>query len=87
VTLGIRPEAWRLVPAGQGGLPLEVAVVEELGADGFVYGVSHVGDTAQNLILRVNERGSVRKGDVVHVTTDATRIHVFDTATGARLSD
>jgi multiple sugar transport system ATP-binding protein len=87
VTLGIRPEAWRLVPAGQGGLPLDVVVVEELGADGFVYGVSHIGETPQNLILRVNERGSVRKGDVVHVTTDAARIHVFDTATGARLSD
>jgi multiple sugar transport system ATP-binding protein len=87
VTLGIRPEAWRLVPAGQGGLPLEVAVVEELGADGFVYGVSHIGGTPLNLILRVNQRGSVHKGDVVHVTTDAARIHVFDTATGARLSD
>jgi multiple sugar transport system ATP-binding protein len=85
VTLGIRPEAWRLVPGGQ-GLPMEVAVVEELGADGFVYGVSHVAGTARNMILRVSERGSVRKGDVVHITTDATRIHVFDTDTGVRLS-
>jgi multiple sugar transport system ATP-binding protein len=74
------------VPDGR-GLPLEVAVVEELGADGFVYGVSDVGGTPQNLILRVSERGSVHKGDVVHVTTDAARIHVFDTASGIRLSD
>jgi multiple sugar transport system ATP-binding protein len=87
VTLGVRPEAWRLVPDGEAGLPMEVAVVEELGADGFVYGVSHVGGSAQNMILRVSERGSVRKGDVVRVTTDAARVHVFDTATGIRLSN
>jgi multiple sugar transport system ATP-binding protein len=87
VTLGIRPEAWRIVPGGRGGLPVEVVVVEELGADGFVYGVCRVGATSHDLILRVNERGSVRKGDIVHVTTDAGRVHVFDTVSGARLSE
>src|ERR1700710_1229324 len=36
VTVGVRPEAWRLVSEGDGGLPVTVTVVEELGADGFV---------------------------------------------------
>ncbi|WP_151084633.1 ABC transporter ATP-binding protein [Nocardioides cynanchi] len=87
VILGIRPEAWRIVSAGQGGLAVEVLVVEELGADGFVYGVSHIAGDAHDVILRVNERGSVRKGDVVHIATDPGRVHVFDTTSGARLSD
>ncbi|MDX6360513.1 MAG: multiple sugar transport system ATP-binding protein [Nocardioidaceae bacterium] len=86
VVLGVRPESWRLVSAGQGGLPLQVVVVEELGADGFVYGVTELAGTPQNITLRVSERGSVRKGDVVHITTDASRVHVFDTDTGNRLS-
>ena len=32
-------------------------------------------------------RDSVRKGDVIHVTTDPANVHVFDTDTGERLSD
>ncbi len=42
VTVGMRPENWRLVSAEQGGLPVRVTVVEELGADCFVYGTSDV---------------------------------------------
>ena len=40
ITVGVRPEAWRLVSAAEGGLPINVTVVEELGADGFVYGTA-----------------------------------------------
>src|ERR1700710_843222 len=35
ITVGVRPEAWRIVSAEDGGLPIKVTVVEELGADGF----------------------------------------------------
>ena len=45
ITVGVRPEAWRLVSEGEGGLPVKVTVVEELGADGFVYGTSGVEGT------------------------------------------
>src|SRR3954462_7697350 len=41
VTVGVRPENWRIVNAGE-GLPVSVTVVEELGADNFVYGTSDV---------------------------------------------
>ncbi|WP_148614256.1 ABC transporter ATP-binding protein [Nocardioides rubriscoriae] len=86
ITVGVRPEAWRLVSAEQGGLPVRVTVVEELGADGFVYGTSGVEGTPANIIVRVSGRDSVRKGDTIHVTTDPTAVHVFDTQTGQRLS-
>lgn len=39
------------------------------------------------VIVRVTQRDSVAKGDVIHVTTDPRGVHVFDTESGARLSD
>jgi multiple sugar transport system ATP-binding protein len=88
ITVGVRPEAWRIVSAEEGGLPVTVTVVEELGADGFVYGTCDVEGTPSNVIVRVSQaRDSVRKGDTIHVTTDPHSVHVFDTDTGARLSD
>ncbi len=87
ITVGVRPEAWRIVSAEQGGLPVDVTVVEELGADAFVYGTSDVEGTPHNIVVRVSDRNSVQKGEVIHVTTDPRNVHVFDTDTGERLSD
>jgi multiple sugar transport system ATP-binding protein len=87
ITVGVRPEAWRVVSAAEGGLPVQVTVVEELGADAFVYGTSGVEGTPHNIIVRVAGRDKVRKGDTIHVTTDPQNVHVFDTDTGERLSD
>jgi multiple sugar transport system ATP-binding protein len=87
ITIGVRPEAWRICSPGQGGLPIDVTVVEELGADAFVYGTSEVAGTPHNIAVRVAGRDSVHKGDVMHVTTDPQNVHVFDTDTGNRLSD
>ena len=61
------------MPESEGGLPVKVTVVEELGADAFVYGTSGVEGTPANIIVRVSQRDSVRKGDVIHVTTDPQR--------------
>jgi multiple sugar transport system ATP-binding protein len=87
ITVGVRPEAWRLVSANEGGLPVNVTVVEELGADAFVYGTSDVEGTPSNVIVRVSGRDHVQKGDTIYVTTDPHHVHVFDTDTGERLSD
>jgi multiple sugar transport system ATP-binding protein len=87
ITVGVRPEAWRLVSAEGGGLPIDVTVVEELGADGFVYGTCDVEGTPAQVIVRVTARGTVKPGDRIHVTTDPRQVHVFDTETGERISD
>ena len=86
VTVGVRPEAWKVVGDSSGGLPVKVTVVEELGADAFVYGTSGVEGTPNNIIVRVHGRDTVHKGETIYVTTDPHSVHVFDTDTGERLS-
>jgi multiple sugar transport system ATP-binding protein len=86
VTVGVRPEHWRLVNRHDGGLPVTVSVVEELGADAFVYGTSGVQGTPHDVVVRVDGRNGVRKGETLYVTTDPGHVHVFDTESGERLS-
>jgi multiple sugar transport system ATP-binding protein len=87
VTVGVRPENWRMVGPGEGGLPIKVTLVEELGADGFLYGTSDVEGTPENVVVRVEARRDHQKGETVHVTTDPHHVHVFATETGDRLND
>jgi multiple sugar transport system ATP-binding protein len=87
VTVGVRPEAWRIVSESEGGLPVKVTVVEELGADAYVYGTSGVEGTPHDIIVRINGRQNVQKGETIYVTTDPKQVHVFDTESGDRLSD
>jgi multiple sugar transport system ATP-binding protein len=86
IVVGVRPESWRLVGAEDGGLPVDVTVVEELGSDAFVYGTSGVEGTPNSIIVRVSGRDAVHKGDVIHVTTEPKSVHVFDAASGDRLN-
>ncbi len=86
ITIGVRPENWRMVEAGQ-GLPIKTTVVEELGADAYLYGTSEVEGTPSAIIVRTSGRDHVRKGEGFHVSTDPQHVHVFDTDTGERLSD
>ncbi|GAB2987583.1 ABC transporter ATP-binding protein [Nocardioides montaniterrae] len=85
VVVGVRPENWRLVGPGE-GIPLTVSVIEDLGADAYVYGSCDVEGTPHDLIVRARGRDSARKGELLHVTTDPANVHVFDKETGERLS-
>jgi multiple sugar transport system ATP-binding protein len=85
ITVGVRPENWRIVGDGE-GIPVKVTVVEELGADAFVYGTSGAEGTPDNVIIRIDARRNHHKGETLHVTTDPQHVHVFDTDTGQRLS-
>ena len=79
-------EAAGLVSDGDGGLPVTVTVVEELGADSFVYGTCDVEGTPSNVIVRIAGRTHPQKGETLYVTTDTEHVHVFDTESGERLS-
>ncbi len=89
VTLGVRPEAFR-VADGNEGIPVKVTLVEELGADAFVYGKSDDGtgggiDAGTDITVRVEARRHFEKGKTIMVTADPKDIHVFDTGSGERV--
>ena len=83
VTMGMRPEDLTLA---EHGLAVEVDVVEELGADAYIYGRAMGGDGLQ-VIARTDGRHPPKKGDTVHFAPDAGHVHLFDTESGQRLSN
>ncbi len=87
VTLGVRPESFDVSANGNGGLPLTVHVVEDIGADAFVYGEAQIDGGTQDLIVRVADRARPEKGQVLHVTPRAGETHAFSIKTGERLID
>ncbi len=61
-----------LVGEGE-GLPVEVDVVEELGADAYVYGGTEIGGERRPVIARVDGRTPPDKGAVLHLAPRAGR--------------
>ncbi|MEV7396898.1 sn-glycerol-3-phosphate ABC transporter ATP-binding protein UgpC [Aeromicrobium sp. NPDC092404] len=83
VTLGIRPE--NLV-ISDSGLKLEVDVVEELGADAYVYGRTDVGGSERTIVARADWRRPPAKGETIFLAPDdPAGVHVFATDSGRRL--
>ncbi|NJQ14596.1 ABC transporter ATP-binding protein [Streptomyces bohaiensis] len=98
VVVGCRPEHFDIVensgtelakddPSGAAGLAVTVNVVEELGADGYIYGTAEVNGETKDLVVRVGGRQIPEKGATLHVVPRAGETHVFATSTGERLSD
>lgn len=86
VTLGVRPEDLETDPSGE-GLPVEVDVVEELGADAYIYGHTTLDSTRYDIVARVDGRQPPLKADTVHVRLKQGHVHLFDTTSGVRLGD
>jgi multiple sugar transport system ATP-binding protein len=82
VVVGLRPESLELAADG---LPAEVQVVEELGADAYVFCVAELDDGPIKLVARVEARRAPERGDRVTLRPRAGEAHVFDAGTGERL--
>jgi len=80
VTLGVRPEDLDL---SERGLPVLVDVVEELGADAYIYG--RTTDSDLQIIARTDGRRPPEKGAIVSFTPKKGHVHLFDTSSGTRL--
>jgi multiple sugar transport system ATP-binding protein len=84
VVIGIRPEAWS--PGESGGLDVSVLVIEELGSEAFLYCTEDETDpTAAQVVARAEGLSATQKGDRLSLVPRLDRLHLFDSATGARL--
>jgi multiple sugar transport system ATP-binding protein len=84
VTVGVRPEDMDVVEAGA-GLPTEVEVVEETGADAYVYGSTEIGGERKPITVRVDGRTPPSKGSVLHLAPRSGGLHLFSGDTGERI--
>jgi multiple sugar transport system ATP-binding protein len=85
VTLGLRPESFESDPDGP--LRLRVILVEELGADSFVYGHLAGDDPeAKPFIVRHSGRALPAIGEVLGLAISADAEHLFHPDTGARIA-
>jgi multiple sugar transport system ATP-binding protein len=84
--IGFRPEDLRIVSESE-GWPIDVDVVESLGADAYVYGhVQALDGESRDVILRADGRTPPMKGDRVYVGIIPDHQHVFHAVTGERLT-
>jgi multiple sugar transport system ATP-binding protein len=85
VTIGVRPEDMDVTTNPTAGFPVTVDLIEELGADGYLYGHTEVGGVRQEFVVRVDGRLHPAKGDTVYLTPHPDHLHLFDDASGERL--
>jgi multiple sugar transport system ATP-binding protein len=82
LVVGLRPESLEL--AGE-GVPAQVEVVEEFGADAYVFCVADMAGAKTRLVARVSARGAPGQGDTVALRPKVEDAHFFDAETGDRL--
>jgi multiple sugar transport system ATP-binding protein len=78
LVVGLRPERVQL---GDTGLPGRLKLLEPTGPDTYAFVDTAVG----SLVSRVAGTVTQRVGDLVHLSWDARDLHLFDTATDARI--
>ena len=61
-------------------------MIEELGADGYLYGHTEVDGNRVDIVVRVDGRNHPNAGDKVVITPEPNHVHVFDTESGERLT-
>jgi multiple sugar transport system ATP-binding protein len=83
VIVGLRPEA--LEPAAD-GIPAVVEVVEEIGADAYIFASAELNGETTKLVARVEARQAPERGERVSLRPRAGAAHLFHPETGDRLT-
>jgi ABC-type sugar transport system ATPase subunit len=73
LTLGVRPEDFRVTSGGQGWVSGEIDLIEDLGSDRFL----HVSCDGIDVVARTGREGSIWQGDRVGLHVDSERVHLF----------
>ncbi len=86
VVFGVRPEDLRIAAPGETGIAAVIDLVEELGADGYLYGHVADGDQRRDIVARVDGRNHPVAGETVALVPDMAHAHLFDAESGERLN-
>jgi multiple sugar transport system ATP-binding protein len=84
VVVGLRPEA---LEVAADGIRARVEVVEELGADSYVFCASELAGGEARLTARTDARRSPQRGERIALRPVPGEVHLFDPETGERLPD
>ena len=82
LVLGVRPESLELAADG---IAAEVEVVEDIGADAFVFCAAEIGGEPTKLVARAGAKRAPARGERVLLRPVAEDAHVFDPVGGARI--
>jgi multiple sugar transport system ATP-binding protein len=82
LVVGVRPESLELAPDG---IPARVEVVEEIGADAYVFCAAEIGGEETKLVARAGAKSAPARGARVSLRPVAEDAHVFDPTSGSRL--
>jgi multiple sugar transport system ATP-binding protein len=83
VVVGVRPESLELA---SDGIPAQVQVVEEIGADAFVFCTAEVAGEETKLVARAGAKHAPERGAHVFLRPAAEDAHLFDPVDGMRLA-
>ncbi len=82
LVVGVRPESLELA---SDGMAAEVQVVEEVGADAFIFCAADLGGGETRLVARAAARRAPARGERVTLRPVAEEAHLFDPVSGSRL--
>jgi multiple sugar transport system ATP-binding protein len=82
LVIGVRPESLELAADG---IAAEVQVVEEVGADAFLFCSTELGGVDTRLVARVTAKRAPARGERVTLRPVADEAHLFDPVSGSRL--
>jgi multiple sugar transport system ATP-binding protein len=80
--LGVRPESLELAPDG---IDAEIEVVEEIGADAYLFCVADVAGERMKLVARAETKTAPARGSRVSLRPRPEEAHLFDPVDGERL--
>jgi multiple sugar transport system ATP-binding protein len=83
LVVGVRPESLELA---SDGISAEVQVVEEIGADAFVFCTAELGGAEARLVARAGARRAPAQGERVKLRPAAGETHLFDPLAGERIA-
>ena len=82
VVVGLRPESLELAADG---IPAQVEVTEEIGADAFVFCAAEIAGQATRLVARVDAKHVPQQGERISLRPSADDAHLFDPVDGNRI--